>query len=74
MSYQNREINRFIEQVGSVNGAAEYLGCTPDMLQKMRRGERDFKSKYVRLMYRYPGFRLSFVRLYDLDSKQSSAA
>lgn len=67
MSENNREFDRFIDHVGSVNGAAEALGCTPDMLQKMRKRQREFLPKYVRAMYRYPGFRLSFKRLFDLD-------
>lgn len=67
MNESNPEFDRFIDHVGSVNDAAEALGCTPDMLQKMRRGRRNFLPKYVRAMYHYPGFRLSFKRLFGLD-------
>jgi len=63
----NREIDRFVNHVGSTAAAADLLDVSPDMLQKMRKGERNFKTEYVRIMYRTKGFRLSFTRLFDLD-------
>ena len=63
----NREIDRFVNHVGSVNAAAEILDVSTDMLRKMRKGERNFNNEYVRIMYRTKGFRLSFTRLFDLD-------
>lgn len=67
MNTPNREIDRFIIHVGSATAAAEILDVSTDMLQKMRQGQREFKPKYVRDMYRTKGFRLSFMRLFDLD-------
>lgn len=63
----NREINRFVEHVGGNTKASKILGCTPDMIRKMKTGERGFKPEHVRAMYRYKGFRLSWLRLFDLD-------
>lgn len=65
--HTGREFARFVEHVGSLKGAAEYLECTPDQLSKLRKGDREIMARYVRAMYRYPGFRLSFKRLFDLD-------
>jgi hypothetical protein len=53
--------------VGGNTKAAKILGCTPDMVRKMKTGERGFKPEHVQAMYYLKGFRLSFLRLYDLD-------
>lgn len=63
----NREINRFVEHVGGNTKASKILNCTPDMVRKLKTGERGFKPEHVQAMYRVKGFRLSFLRLFDLD-------
>jgi len=70
MSTPNREIVRFVEHVGGNTKAAKILGCTPDQVRKLKtglRGEKGIDPKYIRAMYRHKGFRLSWLRLYDLD-------
>lgn len=67
ITHSGREFIRFVEHIGSLKGAAEILGVTPDMLSKLRKGERRITQELVRAMYRTPGFRLSFVKLFDLD-------
>jgi len=67
LNTQNEEIARFVDYVGGVIKAAEIFDCTPDMVQKLRRGDREFRSKYVRTMYHHKGFRLSFKRLFGVD-------
>ena len=67
MSIKNREIDRFVKHVGGNTKAAAILQCTPDMVRKMKTGERGFKPEHVRRMYKHKGFRLSWLRLYDLD-------
>jgi hypothetical protein len=62
----NTEIQRFVEFVGGNTKAAEIFDCTSDMVRKLKVGERDFKPKYVRIMHGHNGFRLSFMRLFDL--------
>ena len=64
MTDKNPELDRFIDHVGSVNGAAIALDCTTDMLQKMRTGKRTIMPKYAIAMDEHPGFRLSWRRLY----------
>ena len=63
----NEEIGRFVKHVGGVNETAKVFDCTPDMVQKLRRGDREFKAKYVRIMHGHKGFRLSFKRLFGLE-------
>jgi DNA-binding transcriptional regulator YdaS (Cro superfamily) len=67
MNTPNREINRFVEFAGGNTKAAKLLDCSPDMVRKMKTGERGFNEEIVRAMYRCKGFRLSWLRLYDLD-------
>ena len=63
----NREITRFVDHVGGNTKAAVILGCTPDMVRKLKTGARGFRPDHVRAMYYHKGFRLSFLRLYDID-------
>jgi hypothetical protein len=66
----NREVVRFVDFVGGNTKAAEILGCSPDQVRKLKtgmRGEKGIDPKYIRAMYYHKGFRLSFLRLYDLD-------
>jgi hypothetical protein len=63
----NREINRFVEHVGGNTKAAKIMDCTPDMVRKLKTGARGFSPCHVEAMYYHKGFRLSFLRLYDLD-------
>jgi hypothetical protein len=70
MPTPNREIVRFVEHVGGNTKAAKILGCSSDLIRKLKTGERGLKGidpKYVRAMYYHKGFRLSFLRLYDLE-------
>lgn len=67
MSIPNREIARFVEHVGGNTKASKILGCSPDMVRKLKTGERGFRPEHVRAMYRVKGYRLSFLRLFDLD-------
>lgn len=67
MAIPNREITRFVKHVGGNTKAAKILGCSPDMVRKLKTGLRGFRPEHVRAMYRVKGFRLSFLRLYDLD-------
>jgi len=67
----NREIARFIEFAGGPAKAARIFDCTPDMVQKMRRGERQIAPRYVRALYHHKGFQLSFKRLFDLDQRST---
>ena len=67
MKKANREITRFVNFVGGNTPASVILGCSPDMVHKLKTGLRpDFKAKYVLAMYRHKGFKLSFLRLFDL--------
>ena len=63
----NREILRFVEWAGGNTKASKLLGCTPDMVRKMKTGERGFNPDIVRAMYWTKGFKLSWTRLYDVD-------
>jgi DNA-binding transcriptional regulator YdaS (Cro superfamily) len=67
MNKTNREVQRFVDLVGGNTKAARILGCSPDMVRKIKTGDRNFSPKYVRTMYKHKGFRLSFLRLFDLD-------
>ena len=67
MPTPNREINRFVEHVGGNTKASEILGCSPDMVRKVKNGLRGFRPEHVRAMYLHKGFRLSWTRLYDVD-------
>jgi DNA-binding transcriptional regulator YdaS (Cro superfamily) len=67
MAIPNREITRFVEYVGGNTKAAEILDCSPDMVRKLKTGLRGFRPEHVRAMYLHKGFRLSFLRLFDLD-------
>jgi hypothetical protein len=67
MSTPNREIDRFVKHVGGNSPASKILGCSPDMVRKLKTGLRGFNPEHVQAMYLHKGFRLSFLRLYDLD-------
>ena len=62
----NREIQRFVEHVGGPTKAGKILGCGPEMVRMLRKGERGFKPDHVIAMYKHKGFRLSFLRLFNL--------
>lgn len=70
---KNPELDRFIEHVGSVNGAASTLGVSTDMLQKMRNGHRTIMPKHAITMDDYVGFRLSWRKLYRPDQYTTAA-
>ena len=65
----NREIDRFVTHVGGNTPASKILGCTPDMIRKLKTGLRGFNPGHVRAMYYTKGFKLSWLRLYDIDFK-----
>lgn len=67
MPIPNREITRFVEHVGGNTPASKILECTPDMARKLKTGMRGFRPQHVRAMYSHKGFKLSFLRLFDLD-------
>ena len=64
---ENREIKKFVDFVGGPTKAGKILGCGPEMVRMLRKGERGFKPDHVRAMYKTKGYRLSFLRLFDLD-------
>jgi len=66
MNKPNSEIKRFVDLVGGNAPASKILNITPDMVRKLKEGEREFKAKYVRIMYKHRGFKLSFIKLFDL--------
>ena len=67
MTTPNREITRFVDHVGGNTAASKIFGCTPDMILKLKTGQRGFRPANVHAMYFHKGFRLSWLRLYDLD-------
>ena len=67
MSIPNREITRFVEHVGGNTPASKILECTPDMIRKLKTGLRGFRPEHARSMYYHKGFRLSWLRLFDID-------
>lgn len=62
----NEEFNRFVVHCGGNTKASKILGCSPDMVRKMKTDVRGVKKEYVQAMYRHKGFRLSFLALFDL--------
>lgn len=66
-THSGREFVRFVTHVGRLKDAADHLSITPDMLTKLRKGERKIMQDYVWGMNKYPGFNLSLKRLFDLD-------
>jgi hypothetical protein len=67
MNKPNREIDRFVKHVGGNTPASKILKCSPDMVRKMKTGIRGYREEHVQAMYYHKGFRLSFLRLFDLD-------
>ena len=68
MTIPNREISRFVDHVGGNTAAAKILDCSPGMVYKLKAGERpEIKPKYIRTMYNHKGFKLDWLRLFDLD-------
>ena len=66
-NHSGREFVRFVEFVGSLKDAAAFMDITPDMLTKLRKGERRVSQHHVWALAKYPGFKLSLKRLFDLD-------
>jgi hypothetical protein len=71
-THSGREFVRFVEHVGSLKDASAHMGITPDMLTKLRKGERKIMQDYVWAMNKYPRFNLSLKRLFDLDLKNAT--
>ena len=67
MTTKNKEMLRYVEYTGGNTKTSKLLGCSPDMVRKMKNNIRGIQPHYVRVMYRTKGFRLSFLRLFDLD-------
>ena len=67
MPTPNREIDRFVEYVGGNTPASKILKCTPDMVRKLKTGMRGFRPEHIHAIYYHKGFRLSWLRLYDID-------
>jgi len=63
----NGEFDRFVDHCGGNKEASEVLGCSYDMVRAMKQGRRGIAEKYIRIMYHRKGFRLSFLRLFDLN-------
>jgi len=63
----NEEFTKYIAHCGGNKKAAGFLGCSVDMVRKMKTGARGIGEKYVQIMYRHKGFRLSFLRLFHLE-------
>ncbi len=66
-THSGREFKRFVEHVGSLKIAAAHLDITPDMLSKLRAGERKIMQDHIWGLNSYKGFTLSLRRLFDLD-------
>lgn len=63
----NEEFNRFVIHCGGNTKTSKILDCSADMVRKMKMGTRGVRDKYVQAMYRHKGFRLSFLKLFDLN-------
>lgn len=66
-SIGNKEIQRFVDFVGGPKKAAAIMDCTPNMVNKLERGVREPRFKYIKAMYLTKKFKLNFARLHGLS-------